>query len=123
MTTMLFDRPFDAVVGRLVLMYSRDPLSTLRKLIRHLRPGGLVVLQEFDVHGCFSFPSLPLYDTCVRWMIATFERTGADPRPGLKLFSLLLVSGWPWGAGIQSATRVSLTRNEAVESGARRRPP
>jgi SAM-dependent methyltransferase len=90
---MVFDRPFDAVVGRLVLMYSPDPLATLRKLIRHVRPGGLIVLQEFDVHGCFSFPPLPLYDTCVRWLVATFERTGADPRLGLKLFSLLTKAG------------------------------
>lgn len=90
---MVFDRPFDAVVGRLVLMYSPNPLVTLRKLIPHARPGGLIVLQEFDVHGCFSFPPLPLYDTCVRWLVATFERTGADPRLGLKLFSLLTQAG------------------------------
>src|SRR5271155_4260626 len=36
---MQFDQPFDAVVGRLVLMYYPDPVNTVRKLIRHLRDG------------------------------------------------------------------------------------
>jgi SAM-dependent methyltransferase len=43
---MQFDRPFDAVVGRLVLMYCPGPIHAVRRLIRHLREGGLMVFQE-----------------------------------------------------------------------------
>src|SRR5262249_37801495 len=35
------DRDFDAVVGRLVLMYSTDPSATLRSALRFVRPHGL----------------------------------------------------------------------------------
>src|SRR6516165_8921603 len=45
---MRFDRPFDAVVGRLVLMYYADPVDAVRKLAGHLRDGGLIVFQELD---------------------------------------------------------------------------
>src|SRR5207248_1957221 len=32
--------PVDAVVGRLVLMYQKDPAAALASVVRHLRPGG-----------------------------------------------------------------------------------
>jgi len=37
-----FEQQFDAVVGRLVLMYYPDPVDAIRKLARHVRPGGLI---------------------------------------------------------------------------------
>jgi SAM-dependent methyltransferase len=55
-----FDYPFDAVVGRLILMYYPDPVEAVRKLARHLRPGGLIVFQEFDYGGVRCRPHLPL---------------------------------------------------------------
>src|SRR5215470_9986971 len=36
---MAFERPFDAVVGRYVLMFQADASAMLRGLARHLRPG------------------------------------------------------------------------------------
>src|SRR5205807_4078372 len=35
-------RTFDALVGRLVLMYLPDPAATLVRLLKFVRPGGLV---------------------------------------------------------------------------------
>src|SRR6266436_1626460 len=40
------DQRFDAVVGRLVLMYVNDPARTPRSLVRHLTPGGIVAFHE-----------------------------------------------------------------------------
>jgi len=42
-TEITFERPFDAVVGRYVLMFQPDPAAMLRKIRRHLRPGGGVI--------------------------------------------------------------------------------
>jgi ubiquinone/menaquinone biosynthesis C-methylase UbiE len=39
------DHDFDAVVGRLVLMYLGEPEAVLRSLSGHLRPGGIVAFQ------------------------------------------------------------------------------
>src|SRR6516225_3810787 len=58
---MRFDRPFDAVVGRLVLMYYADPVDAVRKLAGHLRDGGLIVFQEFDFGTCRSWPLAPTF--------------------------------------------------------------
>ena len=52
--------PFDAIVGRVVLMHLADPVAVLARLRGFLRPGGLVVFQESHlVRSWMSFPSSP----------------------------------------------------------------
>src|SRR6266699_6863467 len=36
------DKPFDAAVGRFILMFLRDPVSVLRFVARLVRPGGVL---------------------------------------------------------------------------------
>src|SRR5207237_3021477 len=43
-------KDFDAVVGRLILMHLTQPGPTLRHVVSHLRPGGLVALLEVDIN-------------------------------------------------------------------------
>jgi 2-polyprenyl-3-methyl-5-hydroxy-6-metoxy-1,4-benzoquinol methylase len=40
---------FDAVIGRPVLLYQRDPSATLRCFLRFLRLGGLAAFQQMDM--------------------------------------------------------------------------
>ena len=92
---MEFERPFDAVVGRYVLEFMRDPAAALRRLARHLRPGGVVVFHELDLDGGRSFPPVPSYDRCCRWVDETMRRLGADTRAGIKLHAIFLAAGMP----------------------------
>jgi ubiquinone/menaquinone biosynthesis C-methylase UbiE len=94
-TLMKFDQPFDAVVGRLILMYYPDPVDALRKLLPHLRPGGIVVFQEIDASGCKSHPISPTYQRCVEWIIQTFRVTSAQSKIGLELHSIFQSAGLP----------------------------
>ena len=50
------DGPFDAIIGRLVLMYVPDPAAVLRTQAGLLRPGGVVAPIEFDLHSARSLP-------------------------------------------------------------------
>lgn len=92
-TQMKFDHPFDAVVGRLILMYYPDPVDALRKLLPHLRPGGIVAFQEIDASGCKSHPTSPTYERCVDWITRTFHLTGAQTKTGLDLHHIFHSSG------------------------------
>jgi len=85
---VLFDRAFDAVVGRYVLMYQRDPATTLRALSAKVRPGGVIVFHELDWGGARSFPPAPTYDRCCRWLIESFRHGDADAYMGSKLYSV-----------------------------------
>jgi SAM-dependent methyltransferase len=92
---LVFDRPFDAIIGRYVLMFQRDPVAMLRKLATHLRPGGVVVFHEPDREGIRSLPPVALYDRCCRLVDEAVSRSGAERRMGLKLHSAFVAAGLP----------------------------
>ena len=94
-TEMEFDRQFDAIVGRLVLMYYPDPVDAIRKLTRHVRPGGLVVFQEVDLANARSVPVAPLYERCLTWIKQALSASGARINLGLELYPVFLAAGLP----------------------------
>ena len=92
---MTFEKPFDAVIGRYVLMFQHDPVAMLRGVAAHVRPGGLVVFHEPDWDSARSFPPVPTYDRCCRWIVETLRLGGADPRMGIKLHATFVAAGLP----------------------------
>lgn len=86
---------FDAVVGRLVLMYLPESAATLRELSRRLLPGGIIAFQEIDLSSPISWPGQPLYLAVFRWIEAVFRAAGADPVMGLKLYATFRAAGLP----------------------------
>lgn len=90
-----FDGPFDAIVGRYVLMYQRDPSSAIRGLASKLRPGGLLIFHELDWGGARSFPPAPLYDRCCRWVAEGLKHGLAEAYMGTKLCSAFEQAGLP----------------------------
>jgi len=94
-TEMSFDEPFDAVVGRLILMYYPDPVDAVRKLQCHLCPGGLTVFQEFDIANCRSLPPAPTFDRAAALIRQTLLATGARVQLGLELHQVYLDAGLP----------------------------
>jgi ubiquinone/menaquinone biosynthesis C-methylase UbiE len=92
---MEFDQKFDAIVGRLVLMYYRDPVGALRKLTRHVRPEGLIVFQEMDMTNARSLPVAPVFERCVTWIKQTLKATGARTQLGLELYPVFVEAALP----------------------------
>jgi SAM-dependent methyltransferase len=90
---MSFERPFDVVLGRYVLQFQPDPAAMLRKLARHVRPGGLVVFHEIDWGGVGSDPPVPTYDHCCRWVEETIRRGGAATRMRARLHAAFVDAG------------------------------
>src|SRR5438477_12351509 len=90
-----FEQMFDAVVGRLVLMYYPDPVDAIGKLARHVRRGGLIIFQEFDMENARSFPAAPIFDRAVGWMKQTLSATNTRIQLGLELYPVFLAAGLP----------------------------
>jgi SAM-dependent methyltransferase len=90
-----FGDQFDAIVGRYVLMFQSNATTMLRKWIKHLRPGGIVVFHEPELHFSHSFPPVISYDRCIRLFAETMKMSGADIHMGLKLYSLFVSAGLP----------------------------
>jgi SAM-dependent methyltransferase len=95
-TLKLAEQPeFDAVIGRLVLMYSSDPAVVVRHLATFLRPGGIVAFHEFDLNVAASEPRCDLFETAVGWVKRGFQHVGVDARVGLKLSRVYREAGLP----------------------------
>ena len=88
-----FSKDFDAIVGRLVLMYRRDPERDLRALVRCLRPGGLVVFQELDMLPGTTVPTAAVVDQVRDWLLDAFARAGVELEMGPKLYAVFKAAG------------------------------
>jgi SAM-dependent methyltransferase len=87
------DGPFDAIIGRLVLMYVPDPAAVLRTQAGVLRPGGVIAPIEFDLHSARSLPATPLVGQALSWLREAFTRAGIDPALGPGLWAVLQAAG------------------------------
>ena len=85
---MVFDKPFDAVVGRYVLQFIPDPSAAIGRLSNHLHPNGLMFFHELDWDGARSSPCVPTYDRVCGWILRTIEGSGAQIRLGAHLASV-----------------------------------
>ena len=88
---------FDALIGRLVLMYMADPAGALRQLAARVRPGGIVAFQEIDFspYRNTSRDDTPLMNQLVEWGLGAFERSGAHTEMGLDLYRAYVEAGLP----------------------------
>jgi SAM-dependent methyltransferase len=88
--------PVDAIVGRLVLMYAAEPVAALRGVLKNLKQGGIIALQE-SIYDYDAPPPIEPVDClaakAVRWCHAAFRHAGVPPRLGLRLFSLMREAG------------------------------
>ena len=92
---LTFDQPFDAVVGRYVLQFQKEPAVMLRRLATKVRPGGVVVFHEIDWSGLSSFPPVATYDQCSRWGASAMRLHGTETHMGSKLHATFVAAGLP----------------------------
>ena len=89
------DGSFDAVVGRLILMYPPDPAAVLARACRPLRPGGVVVMHEIVSRTRLAAPDSPLFAEVARVAAAAFEAVGAATDLGERLPAVFREAGLP----------------------------
>jgi ubiquinone/menaquinone biosynthesis C-methylase UbiE len=87
--------PFDAVVGRFVLMYVADAGAVLRHLSTLVRPGGVLAFAELLALPALEWPPRPVYARCMEWLRAALRAGGAYPDMGLRLADAFAAAGLP----------------------------
>jgi SAM-dependent methyltransferase len=91
---MSVDYDFDAVVGRLILLYSADPAATLRAALRHVRVGGRAAFHEMNVGApVWSNPLSPLHQLMGRCVRDAFACSGVELWMGTRLFEVFKSAG------------------------------
>jgi SAM-dependent methyltransferase len=94
-TELAFACPFDAAIGRAVLMFQHDPAAMLARLVAHVRPGGVIAFQEVEWAAARSCPPVPRWDRCCQLIVETLRACDADPQLGMKLHALFVGAGLP----------------------------
>jgi SAM-dependent methyltransferase len=87
--------PFDAVVGRLVLMHQLDPVVTLRSLAGLLHPGGAIAFLEYHLLQAVTMPHRPLCFEAFTWVTEAMRRAGIHVDCGLRLYAIFRAAGLP----------------------------
>ncbi len=95
--TLDLPNDFDALIGRLILLYLPDPVATLKQLTTRLRPGGIVAFQdvEFSVYSSITRPEIPIMSQLAEWGVEVFRRSGANVGMGLDLYGAFVDAGLP----------------------------
>jgi ubiquinone/menaquinone biosynthesis C-methylase UbiE len=77
--------PFDLVYARLLLFHLSDPVAMVRKMYAWTRPGGVLLVQDWDCRTMDIVPRLATWAEYERVMYGVFDKAGRDPRIGLKM--------------------------------------
>jgi SAM-dependent methyltransferase len=86
--------PFDAIYARFVLTHLRDPGEVVSAFHRHLRPRGMLIVEDIDFSGHFSFPDSAAFRRYHDLYCAVVARRGGDANIGPRLPGLLQSSGF-----------------------------
>jgi ubiquinone/menaquinone biosynthesis C-methylase UbiE len=90
------ERPFDAGVGRYVLMYVKDPAAVLRDVARKVRPGGVIAFLDTSFRSFLGeCEGLPLWRAAGRMMTEIFRRAGTNTEMGRELSAAFVGAGLP----------------------------
>jgi len=93
---IIVDQPFDAAVGRFILMFLPDPVSVLRFVGRLVRPGGVIAFQEPSWAPMLALGArLPVWSRTRHLIHEVLSRSGADREMGLALYSAFQEAGLP----------------------------
>jgi len=90
------DKPFDAAIGRFILMFLPDPTAVLRSVVKLVRPGGVIAFQEPTwIPFLASSARLPLWSKVLGAIHETFLHSGVNPEMGPDLYRIFQEIGLP----------------------------
>jgi SAM-dependent methyltransferase len=84
---------YDLVYARFLLTHLHQPAHAAQCMVRALRPGGVMVVEDIEISAAFAYPPSPALERHIELYKAVVKRRGGDPDIGPKLPSLLRDSG------------------------------
>ena len=85
---------FDIVYARFLLTHLDDPARLVAAFHRHLQPGGLVIVEDIDTSGFFTYPESKAFRLFLDLYGAVVRKRGGDPEIGPRLPVLLADGGF-----------------------------
>ena len=95
---------FDLTFGRMALLFTRDPVAVLRRMLNWTKPGGYVAVQDLHMRTMSLYPKHEACSELLRVIVETCERSGQDIEFAFKLPVYFVEAG----IGTPDGTDVSL---------------
>ncbi len=86
-------QPFDITFARIVLLHVQDPTSVLRKMYSLTKPGGYIVIQDYDFRAMDAYPKPEAYVEYEKVLFEVLQKGGRDTRIGHKLPTYFVDAG------------------------------
>ncbi len=74
------DEEFDVVYARFLLTHLSDPAACLRKMHSALKRGAIVVVEDIDISGFFSYPESKSLTRFMELYVQLVDRRGGDAK-------------------------------------------
>jgi SAM-dependent methyltransferase len=100
--------PYDVVFVRLLLLHVDEPVEVLGRLWDYVAPGGVLVVQEYDLLSGGVVPELDTVTTLMRVIVDTFRAAGRELRAGPALPALFAAAGIGAPDGLEAVVRAGL---------------
>jgi SAM-dependent methyltransferase len=85
---------FDVVYARFLLTHLPDPAAAAAAFYARVKPGGLLVVEDIDCKGHFTYPESSAFQRYNELYCAVVRRRGGDPFIGPRLPVLLTQAGF-----------------------------
>lgn len=92
-TQLEFTSEFDLVYSRFLLTHLPDPAHALSAMIRALKPGGTIVLEDIDFRAHFCYPESGAFAQYVALYTEVVRQNGGDANIGVRLPDLVATAG------------------------------
>jgi ubiquinone/menaquinone biosynthesis C-methylase UbiE len=86
---------FDAVIGRLVLLYVAEPARVLASVATSLGPNGILAFLEMEMHSAHAVPDVAAFGQVHYWLVEGFRRAGTKTELGPQLWRAFRDAGLP----------------------------
>ena len=84
---------FDIVYARFLVLHLQNPVQGIKNMWKYIKPGGHLVLVDFDFRTMDVDPPDPMIDEFVNIVTGVLDKAGLDPRRGHKLPGLMEQAG------------------------------
>jgi SAM-dependent methyltransferase len=88
------ERSFDMVYARFLLSHLPDPAGTLRRMLKAVRPGGRVVIEDIDIGTHVYWPINTSFQRYIDLYVEAGRKKGVDPDIGPRLPGLMVDAGF-----------------------------
>ncbi|HMQ06880.1 MAG TPA: class I SAM-dependent methyltransferase [Saprospiraceae bacterium] len=85
---------FDVIYSRFLLSHLKDPQETLRIMYTALKPGGMILIEDIQFSGHFSYPDHDAFKIYQEWYKTVVDLRGGDAELGSRLHEIICLAGF-----------------------------